>query len=61
MAWLRVGQASRMFYRLGDVTTVAAPRLCRHLPSNSDLGVNLRRIKVPDIVSYEHYEKLIFH
>ena len=43
MAWLWVGQASRVFWRLGDVTAVAAPGLCRHLPSTSDLGVNSRQ------------------
>ena len=40
MAWLRVGQASRVFSRLGDVIAVAAPRLLGHLPSTGDLGVN---------------------
>ena len=39
MAWLWVGQASRVFLRLGDVTAVAAPGLLRHLPSTGDLGV----------------------
>ena len=33
MAWLQVGQASR-------VIAVAAPGFLGHLPSNSDLGVN---------------------
>ena len=41
MAWLRVGQASRVFKCLGVLILVAALRLPRHLPSISDLGVNV--------------------
>ena len=40
MAWLRVGQASRVFLCLGVVIAVAAPGFLGHLPFNSDLGVN---------------------
>ena len=40
MAWLRVGQASWVFWCLGVVIAVAAPGLLGHLPSISDLGVN---------------------
>ena len=39
MAWLRVGQASRVFQCLGVVIAVAAPGFLGHLPSNSNLGV----------------------
>ena len=44
MAWLRVGQASWVFWCLGVVIAVAAPGLLGHLPSISDLGVNLHKI-----------------
>jgi len=40
VAWLRIGQANRVFWLLGDVIAVAAPGLLRHLPSISDAGVN---------------------
>ena len=39
MDWLQVGKTTGAL-ALGDVTVVAAPRLCRHLPSPSDLGIN---------------------
>ena len=39
VAWLRVGQASWVFWCLGVVIAVAAPGLLGHLPSISDLGV----------------------
>ena len=41
MAWLRVGQASRVFQCLGVVIAVTAPGFLGHLLSNSDLGVNV--------------------
>ena len=40
MAWLWVGQVSRVFYYLGVVIAVAAPGLLGNLPSISDLDVN---------------------
>ena len=41
VAWLLVGQASHVL-RLSpwDVAAVAAPRLCSHLPSTSNLSIN---------------------
>ena len=44
MAWLRVGQASWVFWCLGVVIAVAAPGLLGHLPSISDLGVNIQTV-----------------
>ena len=41
MAWLRVGQASWVFECLGVVIAVTAPGLLGHLPSISDLGINI--------------------
>ena len=41
MAWLRVGQASWVFWCLGVVIAVAAPGLLGHLPSISDLGIKI--------------------
>lgn len=41
VAWLWVGQASRVFQHLRDVIAVAVPGLLRHLPCISDLGIKL--------------------
>ena len=59
MAWLRVGQASRVFQRLGDVTAVAAPVLRRHLPSTSDLGIKLNIPTQSHRVQLTYFQLLI--
>ena len=41
VAWLRVGQTTLVLWSLGDVTAIEAPGLLRHLPSISDLGINI--------------------